>query len=53
MCVERVALEVCDDHVESNLDQSKRDQEDKKWDDFLMRNAKDRKIGNQGVLTES
>ena len=43
---------VCDNNIESNFDQSKRDQEDKEWDDFLRRNAKRRKIGNQGVLTE-
>jgi hypothetical protein len=43
---------VCGNNIESNFDQSKRDQEDKEWDDFLRRNAKRRKIGNQGVLTE-
>ena len=39
--------------IESNFDQNKCDQEDKQQDDFLRRNSKHRKIGNQGVLTET
>ena len=41
----RAVGSINDETIESELEQSKRDQEDKEWDDFLRRNAKRRKIG--------